>query len=120
MNEMELCDDLTIRYANLTTIWNYRKYLLLILSNTRLQLDYSHLNKMLINNCSLFSNNKMIELDQNDLNETNDLIDRELNISKFIVHLYKSMNILNDDLTNLTDNSFKFNQFIKKFLNIYK
>ena len=127
INELELCDDLVLRYSFYSTIWNYRKYFLTLMNKYINQIDIKTISND-INN----SNFKLAEISQAlfskivdnqafhdltisfDSNFSDSIVNRELKLCDLIIFLYESNQF---DKSSLVKNySISYLKFIQKFI----
>lgn len=130
--ELELVDDLILRFANFQTVWNYSKYFLLfiksnlkcfrlVFNNHSISILISGLNLKLNDNIQLLFfkiiNNKDYFILNSNVEETcliDALVKRQVSIGKNLSSLYQLEN--NENLLNINKNSDNFIQFSNKFI----
>jgi hypothetical protein len=130
--EFELVDDLILRFAHYTTVWNYFKYFLLfiksnlkcfylVFNNQSLNILVSSLNLKLNENIQLLFlnaiNNKDYLISDSNMGEISSidvLVKRQITVGKNIRLLYEQEN--NENLENINKNCNNFIQFLNKFI----
>lgn len=117
-HEFDLIDDFTVRYSHLSTIWNYRKYLVLYLVNIKhfksncTDINWNELNRKLNEKIEELKIGEKIDLDFSETACEKLLLKRELDILNYFKVNIKSENC---------ENSIKFlNKFLLLYFNIYK
>ena len=98
-NELEIFDDLLIRYSSLSTVWNYRKYFLLFLSglkHLKCNISFNDSNNLIVDKL----NNKQdifVSIKPNESDWFNALIQREISICEDVTALNEKLreNFLN-------------------------
>lgn len=121
--ELELSEDLMIRYAEYTTVWNYRKYLYIYFDSMKSLIKTNEFMKIVDNLNKMFLKNinakYLVQMNLSDLdhiegdcdNWVGFLIRRDLVISNLLLDATAGSQLIGKIQNNMTN----FSKFMKKF-----